>query len=295
MPGVQTDVYVAIEEAAKRLYIEALKTIPPEVQTALKRARERETHPNGQEVLDIILKNIAVSAEREMLVCQDTGTVIYRLEVGEDSPLNLAEVTRRLRVGTERATKEHPLRPNAVHTVTRENTFTNTGRHLPVMHYDFVPGDSLKMTCLPKGSGSENQSFMKMFTPAQGIKAVKEFVLQCVVDAGANPCPPTIIGVGLGGTSDLVTSLAKKAIFRSIDVRSDDPVMRELEAELLEAANALGIGPMGLGGDTTALAVNIEHAHTHITQNPVAVNFQCWAARRRSATVSAAGDIEIGF
>lgn len=295
MPETQTDVYTAIEEAAKQLYIEALKTIPPDVQAALKRARERETHAGAQDILDIILKNIAISAERDMLVCQDTGTVVYWLEVGQDAPFNLAQVAQRIRVGTQRATTEHPLRPNAVHTVTRQNTFTNTGRYLPVMHYDFVPGDGLKMTCVPKGSGSENQSFLHMFTPAQGIKAVKEFALQCVVQAGANPCPPTIMGVGLGGTSDLVMSLAKKAIFRPLDVRSDDPIIRDLEAELLEAANSLGIGPMGLGGDTTVLAVNIEHADTHITQNPVAVNFQCWAARRRSATFSASGEVQFGF
>jgi tartrate/fumarate subfamily iron-sulfur-dependent hydro-lyase alpha chain len=230
-----------------------------------------------------------------MLVCQDTGTVVYWLEVGEDCPLNLARVTEAIRAGTERATIEHPLRSNSVHTITREHTGTNTGRHLPVMHYEFVPGDELRMTIVPKGSGSENQSFMKMLTPAQGLKAVKEFVLQCVVDAAANPCPPTIMGVGLGGTSDLVTSLAKKAIFRPIDVPNPDPVVHELEVELFEAANTLGIGPMGLGGDNTVLAVNIEQAHTHITQNPVAVNFQCWAARRMSARVRPDGAVDVGF
>ncbi len=295
MRELQTDAYTAIEEAAKRLYVDSLKTIPPDVTAALERARQRETHPNGQEVLDIILKNIGVAGEHDMLVCQDTGTVVYWLDVGEDSPLNLALVTRAIRTGTERATREHPLRSNSVHTITREHTGTNTGAHLPVMHYDFVPGDELKMTIVPKGSGSENQSFMRMLTPAQGVKAVKEFVLQCVVDAGANPCPPTIMGVGLGGTSDLVTTLAKKAIFRPIDVPNPDPAIHELEVELFEAANKLGIGPMGLGGDNTVLAVNIEAAHTHITQNPVAVNFQCWAARRMSAWVRANGAIDVGF
>ena len=295
MRELQTDVYTAIEKAAKRLYIDSLKTIPPDVTAALERARQRETHPNGQEVLDIILKNIGVAGEHDMLVCQDTGTVVYWLEVGEDCPLNLALVTRAIRTGTERATREHPLRSNSVHTITREHTGTNTGAHLPVMHYDFVPGDELKITIVPKGSGSENQSFMRMLTPAQGVKAVKEFVLQCVVDAGANPCPPTIMGVGLGGTSDLVTTLAKKAIFRPIDVPNPDPAIHELEVELFEAANKLGIGPMGLGGDNTVLAVNIETAHTHITQNPVAVNFQCWAARRMSAWVRADGAIDVGF
>ncbi len=295
MHQLTTDIYAAIEDTAKRIYVESLKTIPPDVTAALRRARGRETSPTGQEVLDIILRNIDLAGERDMLVCQDTGTVVYWLEVGEESPLHLARVGEAIRTGTERATREHPLRSNSVHTVTREHTGTNTGRHLPVMHYDFVPGDELRMTIVPKGSGSENQSFMKMLTPAQGLKGIKEFVLQCVVDAGAGPCPPTIMGVGLGGTSDLVTSLAKRAIFRPLDVPNPDPVIHELEVDLFEAANALGIGPMGLGGDNTVLAVNIEQAHTHITQNPVAVNFQCWAARRMSARVHADGAIEVGF
>ncbi len=295
------DVYAAVEEAAKQTYIRALKLLPPDLKDALARARAAETDEGAQTTLDIMLENIQVAERDENLVCQDTGTVVFWLEVGEDCPFNLAKVTAAVKKGTERATVEHPLRPNAVHPVTRKNTMTNTGRHLPAMHYEFVPGrdslpaDTLKLHCLPKGSGSENMSFLKMFVPADGVKAVKRFVLECVVDAGPKPCPPTIVGVGLGGTADLCAALAKKAVLRPLGTHNDDPVIAAMEDELYQAANELGIGPMGLGGRTSVLGVNIEHAHTHITQNPVAVNLQCWAARRSSATVTPSGAVTYGF
>lgn len=295
------DVYAVVEEAAKQAYIRALKQLPPDLKEALARARATETDPSGQGFLDIMLQNIEVAERDENLVCQDTGTVVFWLEVGEACPLNLASVTAAVRRGTERATKEHPLRPNAVHPVTRENTMTNTGRHLPAMHYEFVPGrpdlpaDGVKLHCLPKGSGSENMSFLRMFVPADGVRAVKRFVLECIVDAGPKPCPPTIVGVGLGGTADLCAALAKKALLRPLGTRSHDPVVAAIEDELYVAANELGIGPMGLGGRSTVLGVHIERAHTHITQNPVAVNLQCWAARRASALVTPDGEVTYGY
>jgi len=288
-------VYAVVEEAAKQSYIRALKLLPPDLKEALARARASETSSTGIEVLDIMLQNIDVAEGEQNLVCQDTGTVVFWLEVGEDWPFSVGRVAAAVKKGTERATLEHPLRPNAVHPVTRKNTMTNTGRHLPVLHFDFVPGDGLKLMCLPKGSGSENMSFLKMFIPADGIKAVKRFVLECIVDAGPKPCPPTLVGVGLGGTADLCAALAKRALLRPIGSHNDDPVIAALEDELFAAANELGIGPMGLGGHNTALGVHIEHAHTHITQNPVAVNLQCWAARRASAQITPAGDVTYGF
>jgi len=288
-------VYAVVEEAAKQSYIRALKLLPPDLKEALARARASETSQTGIEVLDIMLQNIDVAEGEQNLVCQDTGTVVFWLEVGEDCAFSMARVAAAVKKGTERATLEHPLRPNAVHPVTRQNTMTNTGRHLPVLHFDFVPGDGLKLMCLPKGSGSENMSFLKMFIPADGVKAIKQFVLECIVDAGPKPCPPTLVGVGLGGTRDLCAPLAKRALLRPIGSHNDDPVIAALEDELFAAANELGIGPMGLGGRNTALGVHIEHAHTHITQNPVAVNLQCWAARRASAVITPSGDVTYGF
>jgi len=288
-------VYAVVEEAAKQTYIRALKILPPDLKQALLRAQAGETDPTGRGFLDIMVENIGVAERDENLVCQDTGTVVFWLEVGEECPLNLARVTAAVKKGVERATLEHPLRPNAVHPVTRKNTLTNTGRHLPAMHYEFVPGSDLRLNCLPKGSGSENMSFLKMFIPADGVSAVKRFVLECIVDAGPKPCPPTIVGVGLGGTADLCAALAKKAVLRPLGTHSDDPVIAALEDELYAAANELGIGPMGLGGSTTVLGVHIEYAHTHITQNPVAVNLQCWAARRSSAVITPEGEVTYGF
>jgi fumarate hydratase subunit alpha/L(+)-tartrate dehydratase alpha subunit len=294
-------IYDTIEEAAMQSYIRALKLLPPDLKQALARARDGETDATGRRFLDIMLENVDVAERDANLVCQDTGTVVFWIEVGESCPLNLARVTAAVKQGTERATIEHPLRPNAVHPITRQNTFTNTGRHLPVVHYEFVPGtsafpaDSVRLHCLPKGSGSENMSFLKMLIPADGVAGVKRFILECIVEAGPKPCPPTIVGVGLGGTSDLCAALAKRAVLRPLDTRSDDPVIAELEDELLAAANELGIGPMGLGGRNTALGVHVEYAHTHITQNPVAVNLQCWAARRASALITSDGAVGYGF
>jgi len=307
---VPAHAYEAVEEAAMQLYIRALKVLPPDLKAALARARATETDESGRRFLDIMLENVEVAERDENLVCQDTGTVVFWLEIGEGCAFNLARVNAAVKRGTERATVEHPLRPNAVHPLTRKNTMTNTGRHLPAMHYEFVPGsaedgprlpgadvpaDGLKLHCLPKGSGSENMSFLKMLIPADGVAGVKRFILECIVEAGPKPCPPTIVGVGLGGTADLCAALAKRAVLRPLGTHNDDPVVAALESELFAAANELGIGPMGLGGRTTVLGVNIEHAHTHITQNPVAVNLQCWAARRASAVVTPAGDVTYGF
>jgi len=289
-------VYDAVEEAAKRSYVRALKIYPPDLKDGLARARAVETADIAKGTLDTMLRSIEVAERDDNLVCQDTGTVVFFLEIGRDCRLDLATVAERVRKGTERATLEHPLRPNAVHPVTRKNTFTNTGRHLPVLHWDFVAGENVTLHCLPKGSGSENNSYLKMLIPADGVRGVKRFILECVVESGAKPCPPTIVGVGLGGTSDLCAALAKRAAaLRPIGSHSDDPVIAALEDELRDAANELGIGPMGLGGRTTVFWVNIEHADTHITQNPVAVNLQCWAARRCTAVVTPGGQITYGF
>jgi len=300
-PASREAVYAAVEEAAEQTYVRALKVLPPDVKAALARASQTETDENGKRVLDIMLENVAVAERDDNLVCQDTGNVVFWLEVGEDCPLNLARAAAAVKTGTERATAEHSLRPNAVHPLTRKNTMTNTGRHLPAMHYEFVPGDdalaadALRLHCLPKGSGSENMSFLKMLIPADGVAGVKRFILECIVESGPKPCPPTIVGVGLGGTADLCATLAKKAVLRPLGTHSDDPAVAALEDELFAAANELGIGPMGLGGCNTVLGVNIEHAHTHITQNPVAVNLQCWTARRASALITPEGEVTYGF
>jgi tartrate/fumarate subfamily iron-sulfur-dependent hydro-lyase alpha chain len=180
-----------------------------------------------------------------------------------------------------------------VHTLTRQPTGDNTGHRIPHIHWDFVPDwDGLDVKCVPKGSGSENMSFLKMLVPADGVKAIKRFVLDSIVGAGGKPCPPGIVGVGIGGSADLAMHLAKEAIARPVGTHNADPEVAALEDDLFTLLNDTGVGPMGLGGDTTVLSVHVEQAHTHITLNPVAVNYQCWAARRASAHISATGDVD---
>jgi fumarate hydratase subunit alpha/L(+)-tartrate dehydratase alpha subunit len=177
----------------------------------------------------------------------------------------------------------------------RVNPQTSVGPGLPVFYFDFADGDTLDILMAPKGSGSENMSKMQMFTPGQGVKALKKFVLDTVVESGGNPCPPGIIGVGFGGTADLVAKLAKDAILRPVGQRNPDPEIAAIEVELEDAINASGVGAMGLGGDVSTLAVHIESAYTHITQNPVAVNTQCWPARRARAVIHPDGTVDYGY
>jgi tartrate/fumarate subfamily iron-sulfur-dependent hydro-lyase alpha chain len=289
----QTDLQHAVEDAAAHLYVWALKDIPQDLRDALADARTKETSKTGQRVLDTILRNIQVAEDEKNLVCQDTGIAVYTCRVGEHFPLHPTRIYEALKTGTERAPIEHPLRSNAVHTITRENTGPNTGYRLPIVHWDFVPdSDGLDVKCIPKGSGSENMSFLKMCVPADGVKGIKQFVLESIVGAGGKPCPPGIVGVGIGGSADYAMYLAKEAIARPVGTRNQDPIVAELEDELFRLLNETGIGPMGLGGDVTVLQCHIEHADTHMTLNPVAVNYQCWAARRASAHITADGDVD---
>jgi tartrate/fumarate subfamily iron-sulfur-dependent hydro-lyase alpha chain len=291
--AVAVDLQHVVEDAAAHLYVWALKDIPQDLRDALAAARDRETSVTGKRVLETIHRNVGVADGEKNLVCQDTGIAVYHARVGEHFPLHPVRIYEALRAGTARATVEHPLRSNAVHTITRENTGPNIGYRLPIVHWEFVPDvDTLDVKCVPKGSGSENMSFLKMCVPADGVKGVKRFVLESIVDAGGKPCPPGIVGVGIGGSADYAMFLAKEAIMRPIGTRNPDPVVAALEDELFGLLNETGIGPMGLGGDVTVLQVHVEHADTHMTLNPVAVNYQCWAARRASAHVSANGDVD---
>jgi tartrate/fumarate subfamily iron-sulfur-dependent hydro-lyase alpha chain len=293
MSTTVTDIAGAVEDAAAHLYIWALKDIPQDLRDALSSARERETSVTGKRVLETIHRNVAIADDEKNLVCQDTGIPVYYCRVGEGFPLHPARIYESLKIGTERATVEHPLRSNTVHTLTRENTGPNVGYRVPIVHWDFVPDwDGLDVKCVPKGSGSENMSFLKMCVPADGVTGIKKFVLESIVGAGGKPCPPGIVGVGIGGSADYAMHLAKEAIARPVDTRNPDPLVAQLEVELYDLLNETGIGPMGLGGDVTVLSVHVEHADTHMTLNPVAVNYQCWAARRATAHIDADGTVD---
>jgi len=266
---IETALRRAVEDAAADLYVWSLKDIPSDLRDALGAALERETHQVGRRILETIQTNVAVADEGRRLVCQDTGIAVYYARVGERFPLHPARIEEALREGTRRATLDHPLRSNTVHTLTRKPTGDNTGHRIPHVHWEFVPDwDGLDIKCVPKGSGSENMSFLKMLVPADGVKAIKRFVLDAVVGAGGKPCPPGIVGVGIGGSADLAMHLAKEAIARPVGTHNPDPDVARLEQELYDLLNATGVGPMGLGGDTTVLSVHVEQAHTHITLNP---------------------------
>ncbi len=288
--------YGLVEETAKALFIRALKELPPDVKAAVRAAAERETHPRGKPILETMLKNIDVAEEHRLLVCQDTGIPIYKVKLGTRLVFNGIKLAEAITKGCERATVEYPFRSSICHALTRHNPQTSTGHRMPIIDFDFeADSDRLTLRMMPKGSGSENMSFLRMLTPAQGLKGIKQFVIDAVLEAGGKACPPCVVGVGLGGSADLAMRLAKEAIFRPIGTPNPDPQIADLEAELLAAINKTGIGPMGLGGDTTAFAVHIEEAHTHITMNPVGINFQCWRGERASATLYPDGRVEYGY
>ena len=290
------DLYSLCEHLGAELYIDSQKDIPPDVREALRAAHERETTPVARRVLSTALKAIEVADDHRMLVCQDTGIPIFWITIGRGFAIDGARLLEALRTGVERATVNHPLRSSIVSPITRHNRQTSSGVGVPVFHVEFDPAvDYLDILMMPKGSGSESMSFLKMLLPADGVAGIKKFVLDTVVEAGGRPCPPTIVGVGIGGSSDVCMTLAKKATLRPVGSRNDDPEVSALEEELLAAINSTGIGPMGLGGATTALAVHVEYAWTHITLNPVAVNMQCWRGERRRARVFPDGRYEIGY
>ena len=288
----------AIESIAKELYIRALKILPDDVKHGFDVLAARETSSGARAVLGTMIKNIAVAEETNNLLCQDTGIPIYNVLIGRGVEFGAADgvaLKTAIRRGCERATREHPLRSSIVHPLTRQNAQTSCGIGVPVIHIDVADDFAgLRLEMIPKGSGSENNSWLKMALPADGIDAVKTFVIDCVLDAGGRTCPPTIVGVGIGGTADLCVHLAKRAAVRPLGTHCADPEGARLEDELSSAVNLLGVGPQGLGGDATAFAVHIELAATHITMNPVAVNMQCHSARRASATITPDG-VRYGF
>src|SRR5215213_7281623 len=279
-----------IEEACKELYIRALKLLPPDIKEGFARLDSTETDATGKAILGTMIRNIRVAEENQNLLCQDTGIPIYNVTIGSSVEVDGYKLKQAIIKGCERATQEHPLRSSVVHPVTRTNKHTSSGRLVPVINIDFAAeAETLSIEMIPKGSGSENNSWLKMAVPADGIDAVKTFVVDCVLDAGGKSCPPVIVGVGVGGTADLCVHLSKVAATRALGSQCEDPEGAKLETELSAAVNQLGVGPQGLGGDSTAFAVHVETAATHITMNPVAVNMQCHSARRATAVITDLG------
>ena len=290
------NLYEQVEQVARDLYINSLKDVPPDVRAALSRATEQETNPRAQKILCTMLNAIDLSDTKDMILCQDTGIPIYWITIGAGFEIDGVRLQEAIRRGTERATTEHPFRSSIVSPVGRENLQTSTGHRIPYMHFDFTADHhALEILFVPKGSGSENMSFLKMLVPADGVSGIKQFVLDCVIEAAGKTCPPSIVGVGIGGTSDQCMYLAKKAVTRPVGSHNPDAELAAMEDELLNVINQTGIGPMGLGGDTTSLAVHIEDAWTHITMNPVAVILQCWRGLRRRARIRPDGSVDYSY
>ncbi|WOX55681.1 fumarate hydratase [Methanoculleus palmolei] len=265
----------ALAEATERALVEAELRLPPDVLAVLRRAAATERNEIARQEFTNILENVELARERRVPICQDTGVPVVYITLPPDVPFSASLFTG-VREGVHRATAAIPLRPNVVDPLTRENTGDNTGVGVPVVHV--APGDRFTVTVLPKGAGSENVSRIGMLLPSQAAE-VPKFVVETVLLAGGRPCPPVILGVGIGGTFDAAAALAKEALLLPVDA------MDRYEQEICDTVNALGIGPMGLGGDTTALAVKVKRADCHTASLPVAVNVQCWACRRATVEV----------
>ncbi|MDD2912107.1 MAG: fumarate hydratase [Candidatus Bipolaricaulis anaerobius] len=269
----------------------AATILPPDVVRALEAARDREAGP-ARVQLEAILENVRIAREGKVPICQDTGTITFFVRLGMGFP-HLPALVDALPEAARAATKAVPLRPNTVHPFTGKNPGDNTGRYIPAVTWEMTDGDGAEIHILPKGGGSENCSALKMLAPGVGLKGVKEAVVEHVVGCGGLPCPPTVVGVGIGGGADLALKLGKMALLRPLGQRHPEPEVAALEAELEDLINASGVGPMGLGGKTTVLAVHAEYAHRHPASLPVGIVTQCWAHRRATVRVRADGRMEV--
>ena len=266
-----------ITDAIAQMCIEVNERLSPDMEEALRHAASAESNSVGQMVLETITKNLEIARDEHIPICQDTGMTVVFIDIGQEVCLTDGDLTAAVNAGVSKGYTEGYLRASVV-----SDPFdrVNTGDNTPaVIHTRIVPGDRIKVTIAPKGAGSENMSALKMLKPADGIGGVRKYVLEVIRTAGPNPCPPLVVGVGVGGNFETAPLMAKRALLRSVGDHAEEPAVRALEEELLKEANDLGIGPAGLGGDTTVLAVHIETAPTHIAQLPVAVAICCHVNR----------------
>ena len=271
-----------ITQTVKRLCIEANCHLSGDMKACIEDFYAKEDWPQAKEILERIIENYQIADEKSQPVCQDTGVACVFLKIGQDVHIQ-GDLTDAVNEGVRQGYTEGYLRKSVVRDPLDR---VNTGDNTPAMLYtELVPGESIEITVAPKGFGSENMSAVKMLRPSDGVEGVKEFVVSVVEQAGPNPCPPVVVGVGIGGTFDKAAYLAKKALLRPVDTRNENPFYEELEKELLDKINALGIGPQGFGGMTTALAVNIEQYPTHIAGLPVAVNINCHVTRHKTEVI----------
>jgi len=270
--------YGDIVEKIKDACMEANFKLAADVRAAVEKARVTEESPVGREILDQMLENAAIAEREQIAICQDTGFAVFFVELGDRVSIEGGTLVDAINEGVREGYREGYLRKSICHPLTRKNTGDNTPA---IVHLELVSGDGLKIMLAPKGAGSENMSQVAMLKPSDGLEGIKKMVIERVKGAGANPCPPVVVGVGIGGTMEKAAIIAKKAMLRSIGSVNPDPELAALEAELLKKINDLGIGPQGLGGRTTALAVHIEVFPCHIASLPVAVNINCHASRHK--------------
>jgi fumarate hydratase subunit alpha len=270
--------YEAIVEKVKEACMEANFKLADDVRAAVEKARGTEESPVGREILDQMLENAAIAEREQIAICQDTGFAVFFVELGDRVSIEGGLLVDAINEGVRQGYRDGYLRKSICHPLTRNNTGDNTPA---IVHLELVPGDALKILLAPKGAGSENMSRVAMLKPSDGLEGIKTLVIDRVREAGANPCPPVVVGVGIGGTMEKAALIAKKAMLRPIGSLNPDPELAALEAELLGKINDLGIGPQGLGGRTTALAVHIEVFPCHIASLPVAVNINCHASRHK--------------
>ena len=273
-----------VTKTVARLFLEANFYLTDDVLASLKKARDAEESPVAKDILEQIIKNADIAANEQIALCQDCGAAVVFLELGQEAHIVGGDFIAAINEGVRQAYEKGYLRKSMVKQPfsARVNTKDNTPA---IIYTDIVPGNKLKIIAVPKGGGAENMSRLVMLTPASGRQGIVDNVLKAVDEAGSNPCPPIVVGVGIGGTAEKTLMLAKKALLRKVGEHNPDPEVAELEKELLTKVNALGIGPMGYGGRTTALAVNVEVFPSHIASMPMAINFNCYSSRHKEAVI----------
>ncbi|MHA1556790.1 MAG: fumarate hydratase [Candidatus Heimdallarchaeota archaeon] len=281
-----------IEKVAFNLMKYSATVLPDNAIKAIKTAYENEKSTTGKAQLGAIIKNFESGAEKSTPMCQDTGIHIYYVEIGADCPIDdLGKFREAFTNASRKTTTEVPMRPNAVDPF-GSNSGDNTGRYIPWINWEIVPGNKIKVTAFPKGGGSENMSTVKMLKPGVGLTGVMKEVVDWMISAGGQPCPPTVVGVAIGGGADIAIKIAKKQLMRPIGEPHPQKEVAEMEQKLLKAINNTGIGPMGLGGNITSLAVHMDYAMRHPASLPMAIAVQCWAARQSAAEISADGKVK---
>lgn len=271
-----------ITKVVRDMCIKANIYLGEDVVESLKENKEKENSELGKNILNILIKNCEIAKEKQMPICQDTGMAVFFVSIGQDVHVEGKNISDAINEGVKQGYEDGFLRKSVVTPIDRKNTQDNTPA---IIHYDIVEGDKITIEFAPKGFGSENMSKMKMLKPSDGIKGIQKFIIETVKEAGPNPCPPIVVGVGIGGTIEKCAQIAKKSLLRDIGQHNKDENVKNLEIQILKEINNLGIGPQGLGGNTTALAVNIETFPTHIAGLPVVVNINCHAARHKKAII----------